>query len=83
VLPVGLMYLRNATIFGFTVTDATIDELTTYAVEINRWLTQGAVRAKIARLLRLSDAAEAHRLVESGGLFGKIVLTPESVGEAE
>ena len=83
ILPVGLLYLRNATIFGFTVTDATTDELATYAVEINRWLTRGVLRAKIARRLRLSDAAEAHRLLESGGLFGKIVLTPERVGEAE
>jgi len=62
--------------FGFTVTDATIDELAVYAEEINRRLAQGALRARIAYQLPLSAAAEAHRLLEAGGVFGKIVLTP-------
>lgn len=75
-LPVGRFYQRNATLFGFTVTDATTEELATYAIEINRWLSQGALPARIAHLLPLSRAAEAHRLLEAGGLFGKIVLTP-------
>jgi NADPH2:quinone reductase len=36
----------------------------------------GELRTRIDRVLPLSDAAEAHRLVEAGGLHGKIVLTP-------
>jgi NADPH2:quinone reductase len=76
-LPVSQLYLRNATMFGFTVTDATIDELAVYAGEINRWLAQGALPVRIACRLPLSAAAEAHRLLEAGGVFGKIVLTPE------
>jgi len=76
-LPVGQFYLRNATLFGFTVTDATVKELAAYAMEINQWLARGVVQARIAYRLPLSNAAEAHRLLEAGGIFGKIVLTPE------
>jgi NADPH:quinone reductase-like Zn-dependent oxidoreductase len=36
----------------------------------------GQIRAQIARILPLSRAAEAHRLVESGEERGKIVLDP-------
>jgi len=81
-LPVGQFYLRNATMFGFTVTDASTEELAACAEEINRWLSQRAVRARIACRLPLSQAAEAHRRLEAGGLFGKIVLTPERDGNA-
>ncbi len=75
-LPVGRFYQRNATLYGFTVTDASTEELALYAHEINRWLAQGALPVRIAAHLPLSQAAEAHRMLEAGGVFGKIVLTP-------
>jgi len=37
---------------------------------------QGKVKAQIERVLPLSQAAEAHRLVETGESLGKIVLDP-------
>jgi NADPH:quinone reductase-like Zn-dependent oxidoreductase len=36
----------------------------------------GKIRAQIARVMPLSQAAEAHRLIESGEEQGKIVLDP-------
>jgi NADPH2:quinone reductase len=36
----------------------------------------GDLQTRIDRVLPLAEAAEAHRLVEAGGLHGKIVLTP-------
>ena len=36
----------------------------------------GKVQAQIERVLPLSQAAQAHRLVESGESLGKIVLDP-------
>jgi NADPH2:quinone reductase len=39
-------------------------------------LADGSLRTRVARTLPLEEAAEAHRLVEAGGLKGKIVLTP-------
>ena len=34
------------------------------------------LRTRVARTLDLAEAAEAHALVEPGGLRGKVVLTP-------
>lgn len=76
VLPSGQFYLRNCTLYGYTVTDATETELAEYAKKINRWFEKGILNAKIDRVLPLSEAAEAHRLVEGGRLFGKIILQP-------
>ena len=36
----------------------------------------GDLQTRIDRVLPLAEAAEAHRLVEAGGLQGKVVLTP-------
>src|SRR5215218_5113981 len=36
----------------------------------------GELRTRVDRALPLSEAAQAHRLVEAGGLRGKVVLTP-------
>lgn len=74
-LPVGAFYTRNCSIFGFTVTDATVAELAAYAERINEFLGKGLV-GKVDRVLPLSEAAKAHQLVEAGGLFGKVVLVP-------
>lgn len=36
----------------------------------------GPLRPLVDRVLPLEEAAEAHRLIEAGGLMGKLVLTP-------
>jgi len=74
--PVGQFYTRGATLFGFTVTDATVEELAEHAGELNAWLSAGGLKGKRHLLLPLSHAAEAHRMVEQGRPFGKIVLVP-------
>ncbi len=76
-LPVGPFYTRGGTMFGFTVTDATVEELAGSARQINGWLAKGVLRGKVHATLPLSQAAEAHRMVERGGLFGKVVLVPD------
>ncbi len=42
--------------------------------ELTREVASGRLRTRVARTLGLGDAAEAHRLVERGGLRGKVVL---------
>jgi NADPH:quinone reductase len=42
---------------------------------LTRQVASGALRTRVARTLELGDADEAHRLVERGGLRGKVVLT--------
>lgn len=76
-LPVGPFYTRNCTLYGFTVTDATVEELSECAAQINSWLAKGALKAKIVDTLPLSKTAEAHRMYETNELFGKLVLLPE------
>ncbi|GIH03362.1 NADPH:quinone reductase [Rhizocola hellebori] len=39
-------------------------------------LATGELRTRVAQTLPLTEAAQAHRLVEAGGLRGKIVLLP-------
>jgi NADPH:quinone reductase-like Zn-dependent oxidoreductase len=44
--------------------------------ELSAELEAGRLRTRVADVLDLGDAAEAHRRVEAGGLRGKLVLTP-------
>jgi NADPH2:quinone reductase len=78
VLPVGTFYTRNCSLFGFTVTDATVGELAASAAAINDAIADGRLKGRTHALLPLSRAAEAHAMVERGALFGKVVLVPES-----
>lgn len=61
---------------------ATADELRNCSVDINRWLTAGALQPLIGARMPLADAAFAHQLQEdntlgkAGTLAGKIVLFP-------
>lgn len=76
-LPVGRFFLRNATLLGFTVTGTSTQDYARHARRINGWLSKRTLRARVDRVLPLSQAAAAHRLVEADGLFGKIVLVPD------
>ncbi|EFH84076.1 NADPH:quinone reductase [Ktedonobacter racemifer] len=76
-LMVGPFYMKNCTLYGFTVTDATIDELHTCASQIDYWLGRGVLKGRTALKLPLSQAAAAHRIYETQSLSGKIVLSPD------
>ena len=82
VFPVGPFYTKDCQLLGFAMFNATTEEQGAAAVEINRWLAAGELKAQIDRILPLSQAAEAHRLQEestvgkSGALAGKIVVHP-------
>ncbi len=82
VFPVGPFYVKDCALHGFAMFNAPATEQRACADEINRWLAEGKVRARIGRVLPLSQAAEAHRLQEEntigkkGTLAGKIVLKP-------
>jgi NADPH:quinone reductase len=78
--PVGPFYVKGCSLHGFAMFNATTDEQQAAATDINRWLAAGRLRARIDRVLPLSQAAAAHRLQEentigkAGTLAGKIVL---------
>lgn len=82
VFPVGPFYVKDCSLFGFAMFNATPDEQRASSVDINRWLAAGQFKPRIDRVLPLSEAAAAHRLQEentlqkAGTLAGKIVLVP-------
>ncbi len=82
VFPVGPFYVKDCSLFGFAMFNATPDEQRACSADINQWLAGGQLKPRIDRVLPLADAAQAHRLQEdntlnkAGTLAGKIVLTP-------
>jgi NADPH:quinone reductase len=84
--PVGPFYVKDCSVHGFAMFNASAREQHAAAKDINQWLAEGKLKARIDRVLPLSQAAEAHRLQEestlykSGVVAGKLVLKPESGG---
>jgi NADPH2:quinone reductase len=80
--PIGPFYTRDARILGFAMFNAPAEEQRKAAAEINRWLARGKLRPRIDRVMKISEAAEAHKLQEAStlgkksSLAGKIVLVP-------
>jgi NADPH2:quinone reductase len=74
--------LKDGRLLGLAMFNAPADEQRKSAAEMNRWLARGKLRAQIDRVMKLSEAAEAHRLQEAATLqkkntlAGKIVLVP-------
>jgi NADPH2:quinone reductase len=80
--PVGPFYVKGCRLIGFVMFKADAATQAAAAADINRWLARGRLTIPIDRVLLLDRAAEAHALQEaatvglSGGLAGKIVITP-------
>ncbi|WP_182865087.1 NADPH:quinone reductase [Rhodopirellula sp. JC639] len=73
--PVGPFYVKECSLHGFVMFKASPQEMRHCADDMNRWMSEGKLRANIAHQLPLSDAAEAHRIQEAENVGGKIVLT--------
>jgi NADPH2:quinone reductase len=82
VFPVGPFYVKDCSIHGFAIFNATAREQRTAANAINRWVAEGKLKARIDRVMPLSQTAEAHRLQQestvnrTSELTGKLVLIP-------
>ncbi len=80
--PIGPFYVKDCSLHGFAMFNASAEEQRPAATDINRWLAEGRLKARVDRVLPLAEAANAHRLQEestihkSGALAGKIVLRP-------
>ncbi|WP_285600328.1 NADPH:quinone reductase [Kineosporia sp. NBRC 101731] len=79
VLPVGQLYMNDASVIGFVISHATVDELSDGAREISRLLAAGTLRPRSVELRPLSSAAQVHRSLEAGELGGRrVVLVPQT-----
>lgn len=81
-VPVGAFYTKDCSLFGFAMFNSAAAEQQAAAADINRWMSEGKLKAQIDRVMPLAETAAAHRLQEestiqkSGALTGKIVLKP-------
>lgn len=56
---------------------ATREELLWRAGDVLAWVQEGRLKLRIERVYKLSEAAEAHRALESRATAGKLLLVPE------
>jgi NADPH:quinone reductase-like Zn-dependent oxidoreductase len=76
-LPIAQTLWKNLTIrgFGLPATIARDDKLAAVKQFVNEGLTSGDLRPIIAKTFAFDDIVEAHRYLESGTQFGKVVVT--------
>lgn len=75
-LPVGQLYRKDCSILGFSINNASPDDLSSAAVMINFCLQQGKLKTRIAHVLPIQDINKAQKLFQSDKpLWGKVVLT--------
>jgi NADPH2:quinone reductase len=80
--PVGPFYTKDCSLHGFAMFNSSAEEQEAAARDISNWAAEKKLRARIDRIMPLSQSAEAHRLQEestvkkTSHLAGKIVLRP-------
>ncbi len=81
VFPAGPFYVKDCSLFGFAMFNASPAEQRRCADDINAWFSQKKLHALIGKTFPLSETAAAHRLLEentlhkAGTLMGKVVVT--------
>lgn len=74
-LPARGLYVRDGSVLGFAITNASVTELAGAAQWINSRLWDGGLPPRSMERLPLEAAADAHRRVEAG-VRGRLVLLP-------
>jgi NADPH:quinone reductase-like Zn-dependent oxidoreductase len=74
-LPFLKLFGRDGRIHGFVISRAPVAELAGAAAALNRCFASGRLLTRIAEVLPLERAADAHRIVE-GRARGRVVLRP-------
>jgi NADPH2:quinone reductase len=82
IFPVGPFYVKDLSLFGFAMFNATPDEQRVCADDINRWLAEKKLQVPIGKRFKIAEAALAHQFLEdntlkqAGTLIGKVILIP-------
>ncbi len=71
--PKGSLFLTRPNLSHYVATRA---ELLQRAGDIFRWVAEGHLKLRIDSVFPLSDASEAHRMLESRNTRGKVLLCP-------
>jgi NADPH2:quinone reductase len=74
VLPIGDLYTKDASIRGFAITNASLEETKQAAHKINDLLKKRLLSVKIDQIMPLEAAQQAHELMEQDAIWGKIVI---------
>jgi NADPH:quinone reductase-like Zn-dependent oxidoreductase len=74
-LPLEALYLRDASLRGFVISNASVTDLAEAATAINDGIRRGLLQVRIGTRLRLDESAQAHRLMEAG-TRGRIIVLP-------
>lgn len=78
--PVGPFYVKDLSLFGFAMFNATPQEQRVCSQDINRWLADKKLRPPIGKVFPLAETAAAHQFLEdntvnkAGTLVGKVVV---------
>jgi putative PIG3 family NAD(P)H quinone oxidoreductase len=79
-LDLSVVMRKRLTIIGSTLRARPVTEkrriISAFVHQFGRELETGAIRPIVDRILPFDRAAEAHRLLAGGDIFGKIILTP-------
>jgi len=80
VMPLGLLLHKHLRVIGTVMKSRTPEEkramVRRFAHGALPMFAQGRLHPVVGRTFPLAEAAEAHRYMEAGGGFGKVVLTP-------
>jgi NADPH:quinone reductase-like Zn-dependent oxidoreductase len=74
-VPLEQLYLRDASLRGFVISNASVADLADAATAINDGISRGLLRVRIGTRLPMDESAEAHRVMEHG-TRGRIVVQP-------
>jgi NADPH:quinone reductase-like Zn-dependent oxidoreductase len=75
-LPGQYYYTHDISVRGFVISNASASDLAAAAKTINAGLADGTLRPRIGARMPLIQAAEAHRLQETGKVSGRILVLP-------
>jgi NADPH:quinone reductase-like Zn-dependent oxidoreductase len=69
-LPVGALYMKDVSVHGFAISNATVDELAAAAAAVNGLLTEDRLRPRAVEVAGLERTGALHRRVEDHGQHG-------------